>query len=208
MVTLLTCQASRSADIMTPSRLIIGGSSCVGKTTAARHLCERLNLKLVETDRTLPDNPQLRPLDGALDIWDRATAELRDLLIQAAGAAVPHLLQQILTLSSSPTGWVMEGERVHPALAERVSSEGLARAVFIIETDALRLYDTLMERLPGFRNISESRRRAVAEVDRLYNLWVGAETARRNLLCIESQPWESLVERVLAVGLVDCHECA
>lgn len=185
---------------MIPSRLIIGGSSCVGKTTVARHLCERLNLKLVETDRTLPNNPLLQPLDGALDIWDRPAAELRDLLIQAANVAVPYLRQQILSLSAFPTGWIMEGERVHPDLVERVLYEGLAQAVFIIETDALRLYDTLMERLPGFRNISESRRRAVAEVDRLYNLWLGAEAARRNLVCVESQPWQSLADRVLAAS--------
>jgi hypothetical protein len=164
-------------------------------------LCERFNLKLIETDRTLPHNPQLRPLDGALDIWDRPTVELCDLLIQAANVAVPYLKQQILALSDFPTGWIMEGERVHPNLVEHVLADGVARAVFIIETDALRLYDTLMARLPGFRNISESRRRAVAEVDRLYNLWIGAEAARRKLDCIESQPWQSLADRALAVAL-------
>jgi hypothetical protein len=184
---------------MSPLRLIIGGSSCVGKTTVARHLCELLNLKLVETDRTLPNNPLLQPLDGTPDIWDRPPAELRDLLIQAADVAAPYLRQQILTLSTFPTGWIMEGERVHPDLVERVG-EGVAQAVFIIETDALRLYDTLMERLPGFRNISESRRRAVAEVDRLYNVWIKAEAARGNLVCVESQPWQSLADRVLAVA--------
>ena len=185
---------------MTPIRLIIGGSSCVGKTTVARHLCERLKLKLVETDRTLPHHPLLRPLDGAPDIWDTPAAELRDLLIRAADVAAPYLRQQIMALSAFPGGWVLEGERVHPELAERVSGERGARAVFIIETDVLRLYATLMERLPGFRNIPESRRRAVAEVDRLYNLWIAAEAARRNLVCVESQPWQSLAHRVLAAA--------
>lgn len=180
------------------SRLIIGGSSCVGKTTVAHHLCERLNLKLVETDHTLPKDSLLQPLDGPLDIWDRPAADLRDLLIQAAIAAVPYLREQILTLSTFSTGWIMEGERVHPDLAECVLADGVSRVVFIIETDALHLYDTLMERLPGFKNISESRRRAVAEVDRLYNLWIEAEAIRRNLICVESQPWQTLANRVLA----------
>ena len=185
---------------MAPFRLIIGGSSCVGKTTVARHLCGRFNLKLVETDRVLPNNPLLRPLDGALDIWDRPTTELGELLIQAASVAVPYLRQEILNLSSFSTGWIIEGERVHPVFVERALNEGSAQGVFIIETDAQRLYDTLMERLPGFRNIAESRRRAVAEVDRLYNLWIEAEAARRNLVCVQSQPWQSLADRVLAVA--------
>jgi hypothetical protein len=184
---------------MNPLHLVIGGSSCVGKTTVARHLCERLNLKLVETDCTLPDNPLLRPLDGALDIWDRPTMELRDLLIKAANSAVPYLREQIVTLSGSSTGWIMEGERVHPDLAERGLGEDDIQALFIIETDARRLYRTLMERLPGFSDISEARRRAVAEVDQLYNLWIEAEAASRHLVCVESQPWQSLADRVVAV---------
>ncbi|HEX8888343.1 MAG TPA: hypothetical protein VF779_04160 [Pyrinomonadaceae bacterium] len=193
---------------MNPLHLVIGGSSCVGKTTVARHLCERLNLKLVETDRTLPNNPLLRPLDGALDIWDRPTMELRDLLIKAANSAVPYLREQIVTLSGSPTGWIMEGERVHPDLAERGLGEDDMQAVFIIETDARRLYRTLMERLPGFSDISEARRRAVAEVDQLYNLWLEAEAASRNLVCVESQPWQSLADRVVAVVAQGSHESA
>lgn len=183
---------------MISSGIIIGGSSCVGKTTVARHLCTRLNLILVETDRSLPDNPHLRPLDGALEIWDRPAIELRDLLIKAADVAMTYLLEQIKRLSASPAGWVMEGERIHPIFMERWLDEGVAQGVFIIETDAQRLYDTLMERLPGFGEISEARRHAVAEVDRLYNLWLIEEASRRNLSCIESQPWQSLAERVLA----------
>jgi len=185
---------------MTDGGLIIGGSSCVGKTTVARHLCARLNLAMVETDRSLPDDPRLRPLDGALEIWDRPTAELRDLLIVAAEMAVPYLLQQISGLVASGTGWIVEGERVHPNLIERLQRDGRAQAVFIIETDAARLYRTLMERLPGFKKIAESRRRTVAEVDRLYNLWLAQEASQRNLPCLDSQPWQTLSERVLATA--------
>ena len=44
----------------------------------------------------------------------------------------------------------------------------------------------------------ESRQRAVAEVDRLYNLWLMDEATRLGLLCIQSQPWESLADRIVA----------
>ncbi|MDT5122633.1 MAG: hypothetical protein QOC96_2115 [Acidobacteriota bacterium] len=185
---------------MTDRGLIIGGSSCVGKTTVARDLCARLDLTLVETDRSLPDDPRLQPLDGSLEIWDRPAVELRDLLIVAAEVAVPYLLQQISSLAASGTGWIVEGERVHPNLIERLQRDGRAQGVFIIETDAARLYRTLMERLPGFKKIAETRRRTVAEVDRLYNLWLAQEASERNLPCLESQPWQTLPERVLAVA--------
>jgi broad-specificity NMP kinase len=180
-------------------RLIIGGSSSVGKTTVARQLCSRFSLRHIETDRSLPHNARLRPLDDSPEIWDRPAAELRDLLVVAAKEAVPYLLQQIDALNSSQTGWIVEGERVHPSLVERLSGEGAAQGVFIVEMDAQRLYETLMKRLPDFGKISKSRRRAVAEVDRLYNLWLVEESLKRNLPYLESQPWPTLPERVLAM---------
>lgn len=185
-------------DVKVTLGLVIGGSSCVGKTTVARHLCARLNLTLVETDRSLPRASCLRPLDGSEEIWDRPPAELRDLLIKAAEAAIPYLLEQVSSLAASGTGWIVEGERVHPELIERLQRDEQTHGLFIIETDAARLYRTLLERLPNFTKLGESRRRAVAEVDRLYNLWLAEEAARRNLSCLASQPWPTLPERLLA----------
>jgi hypothetical protein len=180
-------------------RLIIGGSSSVGKTTAARHLANRHNLTLVETDRTLPNIPPLRPLNGPIEIWDRPAAELCALLIDAAVASTPYLSQQISALSvGSCDGWIVEGERVHPELVARVSRTGEAQGVFIVETDPQRIYKTLMKRLPGFNEISESRRRTVAEVDGLYNRWLVHQTHQQNLRCIDAQPWATLPERVIA----------
>jgi 2-phosphoglycerate kinase len=179
-------------------KLIIGGSSCVGKTTLARELTARLNLALIEIDRSLPNNPRLQPLGKSEEIWDRPPSELCCLLTKAAEAAVPYLLQQISSLATSDTGWIIEGERVHPGLVERSELDGQARGLFIIETDAERLYQTLMERLPGFKRLAQSRRRAVAELDRLYNLWLIEEASKRNLTCLESQPWATLPQRELA----------
>lgn len=178
-------------------RLVIGGSSCVGKTILARELSERLNLKLIETDRSLPNDPHIQPLGRGMEIWDRPPIELCDLLTKAAAAAPPYLLQQVSSLSQSNTGWIIEGERVHPGLVERLERNGQARGLFIIETNRERLYQTLMERLPGFKKIAEARRRAVAELDRLYNLWLIEEASKRNLTCLESQPWATLPQRVL-----------
>lgn len=178
---------------------IIGGSSCVGKTTIAKSFCARFELALVQTDGGLPNNPTLNPLAGPLDIWDRAPEELCKLLVGAANAAISYLARQVEVLSASDRGWILEGERVHPELVARVEQAGDARGVFIIETDVERLQNTLLERLPGFKELSESRQRAVAELDRLYNLWLIRETSRRRLPCVASQPWQTLADRTLDV---------
>ena len=178
--------------------LIIGGSSCVGKTTLARSLCAPFDWPLVQTDRLLPNNSTLNPLAGPLEIWNRPAQELCKLLSAAANAATPYLIRKVEDLVTSRRGWVVEGERVHPKLVERVQRSGRARGIFIVETDAGRLYDTLVERLPGFGELSESRQRAIAEVNRLYNLWLVDEAAGRGLSWIESQPWDTLVDRTFA----------
>lgn len=178
--------------------LIIGGSSCVGKTTVAKALAARLRVTHVEADRSLPADARLRPLDGPIEVWDEAPAELCWRLIAAAEAAIPYLLGQIATLAAAGEGWILEGERVHPELIEQAARDGTARGVLIIETDALRLFQTLHERLPGFKTLRESRQRAVAELDSLYNLWLSEEASRRGVECVASQPWHTLAERLLS----------
>lgn len=178
--------------------LIIGGSSCVGKTTLAKSLCAPFDLTLVQTDRILPNNPTLNPLAGSLETWDRPPQELCELLIAAAKAATPYIIRKVEVLAASRRGWVVEGERVHPELVERLQREGQARGVFIVETDGRRLHDTLLERLPGFSGLSESRQLTVAEVDRLYNLWLINEATSRGLCFVAPQPWVTLADRTLA----------
>jgi 2-phosphoglycerate kinase len=185
---------------MSPSiGFIIGGSSCVGKTTLAKSLCARFDLALVQTDGSLPDNQTINPLAGPLEIWDRAPEQLCELLVVAAAAATPYLALQIEVLSASNQGWIVEGERINPELVQRVERGGSGRGIFIVETDAERLHNTLVKRLPGFGELSKSRQRAVAELDRLYNLWLISEASRRHLPCVASQPWQTLADRTLDV---------
>lgn len=78
---------------------------------------------------------------------------------------------------------------------ERLSREGVARGLFVLEADAARIHETLLARLPRFTDLPESRRRAVAAVNRACNLWLQGETERRGLVSIPSQPWDSLARR-------------
>ena len=182
-----------------PVGLILGGSSCVGKTILAKSLCARFGLTHYQTDRLLPDNPTLNPLAGPLEIWDRPPQELSELLAVAANAAIPYISQQVEACEKQGVGWIVEGERIHPELVEHLRSSGSTVGLFIVESDAERLHKTLIERLPGFKALSESRQRCVAAVDRLYNLWLVNECARRDLDWVPSQPWPSLPARVLSM---------
>jgi hypothetical protein len=182
------------------SGLLVGGSSCVGKTTACRALTARYGLVHVETDRTLPADAALQPLAGADTVWDREAEELCCRLVGAAEAAIPYLERHVEKLAAAERDWVLEGERVHPALARRLAEVGAAGGVFVVELDAARIHRTLTERLPGFVSLSAQRQQTVAEVDRLYNAWLLGESRRYGIRCIASQPWGSLSDRLVEHG--------
>jgi 2-phosphoglycerate kinase len=187
--------SSKRSDLPGPFVLLIGGSSSVGKTTASATLAARLGVPHLELDVTLArGDPRLDPLAGPTELWDRPPSQLCDLLIGGAEAAMPFVDRQVTACAG---GAVIEGERIHPALIARLAAARRARGVLIIEADAARLHDTLMARSRGFRKISEPRRHAVAEVDRLYGQWLSVQATTLAIPCLSSQPWETLADRVL-----------
>jgi 2-phosphoglycerate kinase len=177
--------------------IVIGGSSCVGKTTVARQLSVALSVRHVDSDRMLPRDPAIQPLAGSIEIWDRPVQELCGLLVAAARASTPHLAKQAVALSKTDTDWILEGERVHPELVDQLQMDGLAVGVFVVEPSADRLHHTLQVRLPGFQSLTPGRQKAVAALDREYNLWLIREARQRQLAVVSSQPWESLGIRIL-----------
>jgi 2-phosphoglycerate kinase len=178
--------------------IVIGGSSCVGKSTVAAQLQVQLAVPHVNSDRSLPKTREIQPLAGPIEIWDRPVPELRDMLVAAAHAATPYLVEQAEGLSNGNASWILEGERVHPELVERLQADALADGVFVVETSAARLHQTLLARLAGFQSLSEARQKAVAELDRQYNLWLLAEARHRGLRIVASQPWDTLAARVMS----------
>lgn len=175
--------------------VLVGGSSSVGKTTAARVLATRHGWDLLHSDPALPCDPTLEPLVGPDEIFDRPAVELCGRLIAAAEAATPLLHSLILDRPTS-AGLIVEGERVHPQLVAKLGHEGMARGVLVVETEVQRLYETLVGRSPGFRRLSEARRRCVAEMNGLYGQWLLEQGARFGIPCISSQPWPSLADRI------------
>ncbi len=178
--------------------LLIGGSSSVGKTTVARDIAARHGWSLVQTDRELPDLAALHPLRGSTAIWDRPAEELCELLIMAASASVPHLTELVAQRQASGCGLIVEGERVHPELVHQLPGCQSLAAVFVVEADASRIFQTLLLRSREFAALAAERQRTVADVNRRYGQWLERECATAGLPCVPSQPWSTLAVRLMA----------
>ncbi len=175
---------------------LIGGSSSVGKSTAATALVERFGFSVVATDEILANEPGLQPLSEGLEPWNKSAPELCALLVAAARAASPYLQKTAEDSVAKGRHTIIEGERFHPALVGRLMERRLAAGVFIVEENAQRLYDTLMSRSRRFVLLPEPVRRKVAELDRLYGCWCQEECRRLRVPVVASQPWHELAQRV------------
>lgn len=179
--------------------LLIGGSSSVGKTTAAAGLSKRLGWPCIQLDQYLYEigDPKLRLFPRSLERWDLPSSELCQRLIAVSEQAMGYVESLILGLCDKGNAGIFEGEAIHPRLAERMMQMKSIASVFIIETDPVRLYETLADRSSRFLNLAEGHRQTVVEMDQLYSIWLQAEAERRHIPWVQSQPWVSLGERIL-----------
>lgn len=168
----------------------------MGKTILARALAPNPE-SLVQTDECLPNEPSLNPISG-VETWSQRPTVVRDLLIHAAEVAIPHLRAVADARSKELGSWVMEGERIHPRLVRDLERAGSARGVFIVESSTSTIAETLLARV----TIDPDLATVVAEVNRLYGMWLIAHAEKFHLRCVSSRPWQTLRDRTLdAVAL-------
>ena len=179
--------------------LLIGDSSSVEKTVAAASLSEYLGWPSVQLDQYLHNtgDPELQLFPDGVENWDLPSNELCQRLITISKQAIAPVESLIAGLKNNDDAAIIEGEAIHPRLAESaVKTKGMA-SIFIIETNPHRLYKTLANRSFRFLNLSKAQRKTVVETDRLYGLWLKAEAKQRNVPLVLSQPWDSLCDRIL-----------
>ena len=180
--------------------ILIGGGSSVGKTTLARMLGERLGLNYLELDHYLQkiNDPELLFHNDDPAFWYQSAQVLCDRLVHVAEQAEPYIRLLVTKwLSEKKTG-IIEGEQIHPQLAEQLTSSEDMRAVFVIESDPKRLYRILKQRSQRFRELNKVQQHRVVEMDRLFGLWLRSQAELRQLAWLEAQPWATLVERTMA----------
>ena len=73
------------------------------------------------------------------------------------------------------------------------------RAVFLVEPDEERILSNLRARGRGFDEWGLEEQRAFAHASWLYGEWLAREAHAYNLPVLGVRPYESLLERILAV---------
>ncbi len=198
--------------------LLIGGSSGVGKTGAARRVGRRLGVSVLHVDdlrlvfqhsrATLPTTDATRALylfwDDP-DVWRQVPEAGRDGLIAVGDALSPAI--EIVTVNHLAQGemgpLVIEGDNILPALLARPlmrehATGARVRAVFLVEPDEVALRANIAARGRVVAGQSEAEQHTEARAKWLYGRWLAAEARRLGLPVLEPRPWDTLDARLAA----------
>jgi hypothetical protein len=177
---------------------VVGGSSSVGKTTAATTLAGRLGATHLQVDalaRASQDPRVSLPAD-ADGIWTLPATQICALLIQKGEALADQLDATIAELAARWPVSVLEGEGIHPSLAGHHRLDR-ARFAFVVEPDQAVLFATLAQRSARFRALPAAQQRTVAATNRLYGTWLQQQAQQWDQPCIQARPWATLPDRLI-----------
>jgi 2-phosphoglycerate kinase len=181
--------------------VLVGGAAGVGKTGVAASLARRFDRPLTAVDdfqvvleqMTTPEQqPALHfwrthPDPGAL-----SPAEIHEQGLEILDVMRPALQAVIEDHLDDGRLGVMEGDFIHPTLADRERFGGRVRGVFLCETDAEQLVSNFLDREPG-----AGRQQLRAQVSALRSAWLEAECGRIGVPALDARPWDTLEQRVL-----------
>lgn len=204
--------SSRQIDWMV---LLIGGSSGVGKTTVAKQLGLRFGASWLQVDDlrlafqrshiALPERTAaLYFFLETPQIWTLPPERLRDGLIEVGQVLSPALEVVIENHVDTAAPVVIEGDGVLPSLYAHSSvrdraHNGQVQAVFLVEPEEDVMFANIVVRGRGMDGRPEEELRSETRAKWLYGQWLADEAHRYNLPVLESRPWSTLVERIMAV---------
>jgi 2-phosphoglycerate kinase len=99
---------------------------------------------------------------------------------------------------------IIEGDGILPSLAARRAvagqplEAGQLRAIFLVEMDEARLFESALRRGRGFEKHARSEQGRVIRASWLYGKYLQAEAQRLALPVLDSQPWHTLVTRAVS----------
>jgi hypothetical protein len=178
---------------------LLGGSSSVGKTTAATALAERLgavHLQLDSIARASTD-PRVRRFAGGVDdLWRLPAAHVCELLVRKGDALAGSLHRLIGQCLAGDSVTLVEGEGIHPSLAPHHPGD-LVRFGFVVEPEEAVLFQTLAGRSPRFRALPHGHQHTVAATNWLYGCWLRQQAEAFGQPWVTSRPWPTLPDRLL-----------
>jgi hypothetical protein len=177
----------------------MGGSSSVGKTTAAAAVAERLGATQRQLDSIAQasSDPRVRRFEAGVDaLWSMPAAQVCDLLVHKGEALAEPLHALIGHCLAGSSITLVEGEGIHPSLARHHPVE-LVRFAFVVEPDQATLFQTLSRRSARFRALPEAHQHTVAATNWLYGNWLRQQAQQFGQPSVESRPWATLPDRLI-----------
>ena len=189
--------------------LLIGGSSGVGKTVVARELSKRLSISLLLLDdvrlaiqqvTSHATNPDLHVfLNYQEEQWRNAESICADWV--RVGNAMLKPLEAIIhhhLIVPDVGPLIIEGNGILPGITGQFIEPKAVSTVFIVESDEGQLLRNLHSRGRGFNEWNSPEQEAFAHASWLYGQWLAREAKQLDLHVIETQPQQTLLERLLA----------
>ena len=188
--------------------LLLGGASGTGKTRLSYPLARHYGAAIMEVDdfTTLLEQMTTPEQQTVLHYWKTHPEAVQwpaeDILEQHLALAQvlgPGLEAVIARHLENRSPVVLEGDYLLPALVARSHFAGIPAAgrvcgLFLLEPEEIQLRRNMQGREP---EAGEQDKRA--QVSHLYGQWLTEEAASYDLAVLSARPWETLLERAVAV---------
>lgn len=200
--------------------LLLGGNSGSGKTVVGEALASHFGRSLLLVDdfrmvlqqmTTPAEQPGIHYFLAHPTIWQKPPEALCEGFVAVGNALIRPLsvviAHHVFVESAGPI--LLEGDGILPALAAQRSFANMhftpasvtneVRSVFLIESDEEAILQNMRQRGRGFERTSLREQETLVRASWLYGQWLRRQADYYNLPAVESRPWETLLERVLAV---------
>ena len=193
--------------------LLIGGSSGVGKTVAARQLANHLSLSLLLLDdvrlalqqaTSNETNPELHVfLNYHTEQWRNSESIYVDWI--TLGKAMVNPLNAIIShhvIVPDVGAIIIEGDGILPIVSNHFLEPKDVCTVFIVEQSEKQILQNLQSRGRGFNNGDKLEQEGFAHASWLYGQWLAQEANNLGLPVINAQPQQTILERLLSIAVV------
>lgn len=190
---------------------LIGGSSGVGKTVAARELAQHLSLSVLVLDdvrlalqQATSDqtHPELHVfLNYHTEHWRDSASIVADWI--TVGKAMVKPLQAIIRhhcIVPEVGAVIIEGDGILPNVSRQVPNPKDVCTVFIVEQNESQLLENLRSRGRGFNDWDHLEQKGFAHASWLYGQWLAREADKLELPVIAAQPEQTIRERLLSIA--------
>jgi 2-phosphoglycerate kinase len=191
--------------------LLIGGSSGVGKTVAARALAKHLSLPLLLLDdvrlalqaaTSNETHPELHCfMNYKKEQWRNSESICADWI--TVGKALTEPLNAIIhhhLIVPDVGAIIIEGDGILPLDGNQSLKREEVRAIFIVEHDETQLLNNLRARGRGFNEWDELEQKSFAHASWLHGQWLAQEARNLGLPVLHAQPQPTLYERLLSIA--------